>query len=104
MRVVAERREGRANDAVRKALVADRGDVIDTKAAPAFRHEHIFAALLQAVHPATGALDDIGEFFERPALARSLFVDNLSAHPVLAFAVVLFAIGRASVGLRVCLY
>src|SRR3546814_18207651 len=76
MRVVTERREGRAHDAFGEALVADRGDVIDAKTALPFRHEHIFAALLKTVHPAAGVLDDIGEFLERVRFARSLFVEN----------------------------
>src|SRR3546814_3278414 len=93
MRVVTERREGRAHDAFGEALVADRGDVIDAKTALPFRHEHIFAALLKTVHPAAGVLDDIGEFLERVRFARSLFVENLAAHPVFQ----LLEIGRAHV-------
>src|SRR3546814_16231638 len=78
MRIVAERREGGADDAFGKALVADRGDVIDAETALAFGDEHIFAALLQAVHPAAGILNDIGEFLERVRFARQLLVEHLA--------------------------
>src|SRR3546814_3449795 len=79
----------RADDAFGEALVADRGDVIDAETALPFGHEHIFAALLKTVHPAAGVLDDIGEFLERVRFARSLFVEDLAAHPVLQLLAIL---------------
>src|SRR3546814_14053523 len=99
MRVVAERREGCADDAFGEALVADRRDVIDAETAPALGDEHIFAALLQAVHPPARPLDDVAEFLERAALARALLVENPAEHPILQYAVILLDLQFPVIGI-----
>src|SRR3546814_7608405 len=103
MRVVAERREGCADDAFGEALVADRRDVIDAETAPALGDEHIFAALLQAVHPPARPLDDVAEFLERAALARALLVENPAAHPILQLAVILLDMQFPVIGIGIAL-
>src|SRR3546814_9670693 len=62
---------------------------------------HIFAALLKTVHPAAGVLDDIGEFLDRVRFARSLFVEDLAAHPVLQLLAILIDVQLPIIGIGI---
>ena len=98
---MAKRRERRADDPLGKALVADRGDVIGAETALAFRDEHIFAPVLQAVHAAIGALHDIGEFLARLGFARQAVAEDRAARPVLELASVLLDMLLVIIGIGI---
>ncbi len=100
-RVLAERREGRGDDPLGEALVADAGDVVDAEAAAPFRDEHIFAAILQAADLAARALDDVGEFLERPGLAAGIAVEGPPARPVDQLALVALDVEAPEIGIGV---
>ena len=84
MGVIAQWREGRSQDAVRDALVADRSHVIDAEPAPALGHEHILTAQLQAAGLTACALQGVGDLLDRAGIptAASLTIERFPAGPV----------------------
>ena len=105
MGVIAQRRERRRQDAVRDALVADRGHVIDPEPAPALGHEHIFPAQLQASRLAAGALQGVGDLLDgaRIPAAAGLRIEGLAPRPVDQLAPVALDVLGEEVGIGVAL-
>src|SRR3546814_697216 len=101
MGVVAERGEGRGDDSLRQALVADRGYVVDAKAALAFGHEHVFAAQLQAAGGAVRVLDDIGELLQGLRLTAEITVEGFAAGPFDQLAIVALDVEAPIIGVGV---
>ena len=101
LRIVAQRRERRFDDAFGNTLVRQIGDIIGDKAALAFSNIEIFAAVLDAAHFAAGALRDVADFLGRVCLAGKLLVEDAAAGPVDQLALVLFDMQLPEIGIGI---
>ena len=103
MRIVAQRAEGGGDDPLRYALVGDGRDVVDAEAALPLRHEHVFAAQLQAADPVARSLHRVAKLFEGMGFARKIVVERLAPVPVLQFAGVILDMHPPVVGIGIAM-